>query len=378
MNLVALLDLQSVNELKNQHWPEGSIGETIEAYTLDAMIKNDAPHFVIISILKNENDFFIYGIRENFYSLYSPSRSLRMADAGSFTGTEEELSQALLKIREYGSIPIIISANQYNSYHLYSSYCLEEQTINLCSVDVKPDLNLILDDENVNNYWLTKVIKHTPNYLFNYSLIGYQSYLSSPDMLKTIEQMNFDAHRLGQVRQNISSTEPVFRNSDVLSFDCCSIRGSDFSASSESEPNGLYAEEACRLMRYAGLSNKLSSVGIFGWSLTKRNDTVSSEKLVAQLIWHFADGIINRIPDGIIGNENDYTIYNLSSEKIQEEIIFYKNKWNARWWMKVPLRNTGQSKYERHQVVPCNYEDYQQAMQGELPETWWQTYQKLA
>ena len=84
MNLVALLDLQNVNELKEQFWPQGSIGEAIEAYTLDQMIQEDSPHLVLISRLKDENDFFIYGIRENLYNLFSPSKSLRIADAGSF------------------------------------------------------------------------------------------------------------------------------------------------------------------------------------------------------------------------------------------------------------------------------------------------------
>lgn len=377
MNLVALLDLQTVNELKRTHWPAGSIGSLIEPYTLDLMIREEPPQIVLLSPLKNESDFFNYGIRENFYSLFSSSQNLRIADAGSFTGTDEELENALLKIRDYGSIPILLSANQELTYALYKSYCLNEQTINLCSIDSLPDLDIINEEKNANNYWLTKVISHSPNYLFNYSLIGYQSYISDTGMLKTLEDMNFDIHRLGQVRQHIARTEPLLRNADILSFDCCSIRNSDFLSSFQGEPNGLYAEEACRIMRYSGISNKISSVIISGWSLTKRNDTVSSEKLVAQLIWHFADGIVNRISDGEIGNSEDYIIYNISSEKIQEEIIFYKNKWNNRWWMKVPARDVNSSKFKRHQVVPCNPEDYQQAMSGELPDSWWQTYQKL-
>lgn len=377
MNLVALLDLQTVNELKEISWPKGSIGSMIEPYTLDQMIQSPPPHIVLLSLLKNESDFFNYGVRESFYALFSSSMNLRIADAGSFIGSEDELEIALSKIREYGSIPILLTANQSHTFSLYKSYCIDEQTVNLCSVDPSPDLDIIDEEKNSNNYWLTKVISHTPNYLFNYSLIGYQSYISDPGMLKTLEDMNFDIHRLGQVRQNIVTVEPILRNVDALSIDCCSIRSSDFLSSSQGEPNGLYAEEACRIMRYAGISNRLSCLVICGWSLTKRNDTVSSEKLVAQLIWHFADGVINRVSDGEIGNVNDYTIYNISSEKIQEEIIFYKNKWNNRWWMKVPVKDAKTSKFQRHQVVPCNAEDYQQAMKGELPDLWWQTYQKL-
>lgn len=377
MNLVAFLDLQSVHSLKEQDWPVNTIGHTIEAYTVDQMISTESPLIVIISPTNDENDYFLLGIREQFYAQFCHNKQIKIADAGSYSGSPKMFSQALQKIREYGSIPLVISANQAYTYSLYHSFCLDEQTINIASIDPKPDLNNFNGEGHNNNGWLSDVLTHSPNYLFNYSLLGNQVYLSDPDMLNTLQDMNFDIHRLGQIRSEIELTEPIFRNADLLSFDVGSIRNADFQAAVEPEPNGLYAEEACRLMRYAGLSNKLTAVGIFGWSLTRKNDADISEKLVAQLIWHLADGIINRIPDGIIGNEGDYTVYMLGSEQIQEDLVFYKNIRNGRWWMKVPLRQSAGSRYKRHQIVPCNYGDYQQAMSGELPETWWQTYQKL-
>jgi formiminoglutamase len=36
-----------------------------------------------------------------------------------------------------------------------------------------------------------------------------------------------------------------------------------------------------------------------------------------------------------------------------------------------------QSKYERQFLVPCSYKDYQDACKEELPEKWWQVYQKF-
>ena len=35
------------------------------------------------------------------------------------------------------------------------------------------------------------------------------------------------------------------------------------------------------------------------------------------------------------------------------------------------------NKYERHQLVPCDYDDYKKAMNNEIPNLWWKTYQKL-
>jgi formiminoglutamase len=377
VNLVAFLDLQLVHTLKGQEWPVNTVGQSIEAYSVDQMISEEPPHIVLISPMNDENDYFLLGVREQFYAQYCHPKRAKIADAGSFTGSSSEFAEALQKIREYGSVPVVISTNQSYTYSLYRSYCLSEQTINIVSIDPKPDLFVFNDEKHNNQGWLSDVLTHSPNYLFNYSLIGNQVYLSDPDMLNTLHDMNFDIHRLGQIREKIELSEPIFRNADLVSFDVASIRNADFQAAIEPEPNGLYAEEACRLMRYAGLSNKLSSVGLFGWSLTRKNGADISEKLVAQLIWHFMDGVIQRIPDGIIGNANDYTIYILNSEQIQEDLVFYKNIRNGRWWMKVPLRQSGGNRYKRHQIVPCNYEDYQQAMDGELPETWWQTYQKL-
>jgi hypothetical protein len=45
--------------------------------------------------------------------------------------------------------------------------------------------------------------------------------------------------------------------------------------------------------------------------------------------------------------------------------------------MNVPMNDHSKGKYKKHRIIPCTYDDYQQAMKGEIPDTWWQTYQKL-
>jgi len=44
--------------------------------------------------------------------------------------------------------------------------------------------------------------------------------------------------------------------------------------------------------------------------------------------------------------------------------------------MEVPFQ-TSLTKYERHHLVPCSYKDYQVACKDEMPDKWWQAYQKL-
>ena len=95
------------------------------------------------------------------------------------------------------------------------------------------------------------------------------------------------------------------------------------------------------------------------------------------MIWHFLDGVSNRIDDGQIGNEDEYVIYKIGSEDLSLDLIFYKNLKNGRWWMNVPINEHKKGKFNRHHVIPCSIDDYNQAMKGDIPDTWWQTFQKL-
>ena len=65
------------------------------------------------------------------------------------------------------------------------------------------------------------------------------------------------------VRGNFREVEPSFRDSDFVSFDLGAIRNSDCRGNIYPSPNGLYAEEACQLSRFAGLSDKICCFGVF-------------------------------------------------------------------------------------------------------------------
>ncbi len=376
MNLISLFNQEIVAELKSQHWQNNTIGNNIEQYTTDLLILEVAPKVVLLSVGDDPEDAFIKNIRTQLYQLFLPNSSFRIADLGHFSENINVLPEAIARIRKYGSIPFIISPNQSVTFSIYLAYCKLEQTVNILSIDDKADLEeegSVIGDNN----WLSHILGYTPNYLFNYSLLGNQSYLSNPDMLDLLQSLNFDVHRLGNLRKTLQNSEPTFRNADIVSFDLSSIRGSDCPGSMRRGPNGLYAEEACQLMRYAGLSNKVSAAGVFGWDILQIDLHFSSSSLTAQLIWHFIDGVSNRIEDGKIGNEDEYVIYKIGSEDLSLDLIFYKNLKNGRWWMNVPINEHKKGKFNRHHVVPCSIDDYKQAMNGEIPDTWWQTFQKL-
>jgi len=375
MNIFELLDLKDAEQLKKSAELINSIGSQIQLYDADALVSTEQPNLIFIGVPVDETDKSIYCIRKSLYNLFFADSNLQFADAGNFIGSPLDLSRIVQRFLSLGCIPVIFGADQSMTYYMYKAFCDNDQTINILSVDERPDLG---DPEESlsNSNWLSHILAHTPNYLFNYSLLGHQTYISHPEYLKALSSLNFDLFRLGEIRKDLQRTEPYFRNTDLLSFDVSSIRSSDATGTQNEGPNGLYAEEACQLARYSGMSNKMTAVGVFGWSTSSGSLPTNLHMLVAQIIWHFIDGIKNRIADGQIGNELDYTIYNLSPPGEIPDLVFYKNNRNSRWWMSVPMGNP-KNRFKRHQLIPCSYEDYKQAMQGDIPDTWWRTYQKL-
>jgi hypothetical protein len=178
------------------------------------------------------------------------------------------------------------------------------------------------------------------------------------------------------VRANIEETEPMVRNADILSIDVTSIRHSDAPASNQSSPNGFYGEEICQICRYAGMSDKLSSIGFY--ELNPALDVSDqSAFLFAEMIWYFLDGFANRQHDFPEKTSEDFIKYTVHNEEFSEELVFLKSKKTNRWWMVVGTKEVIGRKYTRHQYVPCSYSDYQMALNQEIPDRWWKVQQKI-
>ena len=69
--------------------------------------------------------------------------------------------------------------------------------------------------------------------------------------------------RLGTLRSNLVVAEPFLRDAHLVSMDISAVKQSEAPGTRFSSPNGLLAEEACQLARYAGLSEQVSCFGIF-------------------------------------------------------------------------------------------------------------------
>lgn len=271
-------------------------------------------------------------------------------------------------------IPVIVGGTQDLTYAMYQGYEELEQLINVMSIDRQLDLG---NPEDVisKDAFVSQLLMHRPCYLFNYSVLGYQSPFVKQPELDLFEKLYFDSVRLGEFVADPKVAEPLLRNSDLLSIDLQSIRCSDFQGDYYSSPNGFFNQDLCQLTRYAGISDKLTSLGIFNF--LPGNLTAAAHEQVAQLIWYFMDGVAQRVGDFPIGTKKEYTKFTVFLEEIKHDLIFYKSNKSERWWMEVPYPPRDGMKYERHHLVPCNKRDYDLAMENDIPDLWWRTYQKL-
>ena len=320
-------------------------------------------------------------VRKYLYGLFAGSFTARVADLGNImpghteTDTFYALSETIQFLVKQNITPIIIGGSQDLTFAQFKGYEKLEQTINVVTVDARFDIGSAESDLN-NKTFLGKIILQQPNYLFNYSNIGYQTYLVPQSSISMMNKLYFEAYRLGQIRDNITEAEPVIRHADMLSFDMNALKHSDAPGHEEAQANGFYAEEACQMMRYAGMNDKLSSVGLY--EINPDYDTQGkTSSLAAQMIWCFMDGFYNRKKDFPSRSSTDYMRFHVFLQENKYEINFYKSNKSDRWWMEVPYPPDKNLKFERHTLIPCSYRDYEIACKDEIPDRWWQTYQKL-
>jgi len=319
-------------------------------------------------------------IRKYLYRL-THNASLAIADMGNLKNgftlndTYFALKHVLKELLAKKILPVIIGGSRDLTYANFLTYENEEQVVNLVAIDSSFRIGNSEAEINAESY-LSKIILFQPNFLFNYSNIGYQSYFVSKQETDLLDKLYFDTYRLGVTRTAIQESEPIIRNADFISFDIAAIRQSEAPGNLCPSPNGFFGDEACVLSRYAGLSDKLSSIGFFGY-VPEKDIHGQTAHLYAQIVWHFLEGVAARKNEFPLVNKLDYTKYTVSLKSGTTEIVFYKSKKSERWWMDIPYPSHQKIQYERQLIVPCSYNDYKVACDDEMPDRWWLTFQKL-
>jgi formiminoglutamase len=319
-------------------------------------------------------------IRKKLYRLKKGFGQYKVIDLGnlrcSADGNESQLrlKEVCATLIESDVLPIIIGGTHAYTYGQYLAYEDMDKLVSLLNVDAFLDID---DDGNTinNTNHLHKILLHEPNYLFSLFQLAYQSYLIDNETLAVLEKLYFDAYRLGHLRQYLPEMEPIIRDADLMSFDITAIKSSDAPGSKKAQPFGLTGEEACQICWYAGLNEKLSSVGFYEYDPECDDAHKKTAAVTATMIWYFVEGYYHRKEEHNFKG-NDYLRYVVSMPTEPENLVFYKSKQSEKWWMEVPYPHD-KFLYERNLIVPCSYSDYELASKGEVPERWITTQARL-
>jgi len=320
-------------------------------------------------------------IRKAFYQLFNHWSNLNIVDLGNVkTGkdindTYFATTLVLTEVMKHKAVSIVIGAGHDLAFAMYKVYEATGRLINVAAID--PLFDIGNDTETLHSHsYLSHIIMHQPNYLFNYTNIGYQSYYVSKDHVELMKNLLFEAHRLGDIRQNIELAEPMIRDVNFLTVDTAAFRAADAPGVRVASPNGFTGDEGCRMARYAGLSYKLSSIGFFEYN-PHYDINSRTAKLIAQMIWYFIEGFSLRQDDHPASiSQEEFTRYLVQVSDWEENMVFLCHKYSGKWWMDIPVKRD-YFPYEHHYYIPCSKEDYDTAMHNDLPDRWWQYYQKM-
>ena len=355
--------------------PEQVLGRNLRIHTKqDGFPDLKDAKIVIVTLeprLKKEVSVH-FRFRKQFYQLFSGNWDFVCADLGELDPGENPkdtlfaLQTLVQEMHQRNILSVIVGGEQENTLGLFRGLSAMNTFINLTSIDAKLDFGapgvLVSDDS-----YMSKIITEKPNNLKQFTNLGYQSYYVSQEELDLMQKLFFDAYRLGELTANIHESEPILRDTDILSLDFNSIKAYELDYKN-GNPNGFDGAQICRLMRYAGLSDRLSVLGLFDMPVTSIAD-----QLLAQMVWYVLEGYSHRVNEYPFSTHEPCTKFVVPQE--QETLTFFRSDKSQRWWIEVPKEGTHNNKDETT-LLPCAEKDYRMAKKGEIPVRWWKSVQR--
>ncbi|MBT0606753.1 formimidoylglutamase [Aequorivita echinoideorum] len=359
--------------------PPGTLGKQIEVHSKIGELPDlKNTKFALLGIKENRDDVNYIGTdisfdsyRKAFYSLYPGNWNHKIIDLGDIEKGETSkdsrfaAKEVISSLLQKNIIPLILGGSQDLAYAQYRAYDGLGSMVNAVNIDSRFDLG---DAElPINNKsFVGKMVVDQPYNLFNYSVLGYQSFFNAPQEIALMEKLFFDAYRLGEIIADVQTVEPIMRDADMVIVDATAIKSADFSYKNNESPNGFDSREICAIARYAGISNRTSSFGVY--ELEDSQDGLSSAMLVAQIFWYFLEGVNFRVADDNFENDSDFTTYQVPVE--DEILIFKKSNKTDRWWITLPFISNVNNKLKSRALLPCTYGEYLSACNQEIPERW--------
>ncbi len=359
--------------------PIGTLGKQIEVQAKAGELPNlKNVKFAILGIKENRTDVDFMGgevcfdgYRKALYSLYPGNWNYKIIDLGDIErgATPEDTrfaaKEVIAALIDKNIVPLILGGSQDMAYAQYRAYDGRGEMVNVVNIDNRFDLGNA-DLPISNKSYVGKMVVDQPYNLFNYSVLGYQSFFNAPQEIALMDKLFFDAYRLGEVSSDITVVEPVLRDADMVTLDVTAIKSAELSYKNNDSPNGFDGREICAISRYAGISNNVKSFGVF--ELSDSIESKSGVMLVAQIIWYFIEGFNFRMEDDDFENERLFTSYKVP---IEDDVLeFRKSNKTERWWIVLPFLSNVNNKLKRRTLLPCTYGEYLSACNQEIPERW--------
>lgn len=282
-------------------------GDAIQLYTETGAFPDlHSTSIVIVGIPEDRTTVSNHGcaagpdaIRTFLYPLAAPDNLPPLVDIGNISPLDTPadmqyaVAEVLYKLLEHNHIVVILGGGQEFTFGNYKAYEILGRVINICAINS----HFAIGEDNTPHItslsYLRHIVEQMPNYLFNFNNLGYQSYFIPPDTAKLMQNLMFDTYRLGEVRADMELAEAILRNSNLVSVDISAVRQSDAPGQGLPSPHGFYGEELCTLAHFAGLSDNVSSFGLYGLNprLDNRGQTAH---LCAHALWYFISGCANR------------------------------------------------------------------------------------
>ncbi len=350
----------------DEGYKDGQLGKMIAIYG-DDFPDLDEVQVVLVGCGEQRGSGLIHGlseapdiIRRHFYSLFYWHQDIKLADVGNikpgslYTDSYAALKTVVQELMNDGKTVIILGGSHDLTLSQYGAYTAKKKAIEASCIDALIDLNL--DSPFKHESFLMEMLTGEPNFIRHYNHIGFQSYYVHPRMLETMDKLRFDCFRVGHVKENIDEMEPVLRNSSLLSFDITALAHA-YAPANTFSPNGLNGEEACVLMRYAGMSHNISSIGIYGYAPQHDKEELTA-KQIAHMLWYVLDGRSRGRREAALDEKDSFNEYHTAFAEV--ETTFLQSRKTGRWWMQLPDKK----------FIACSYKDYLLASSNEIPERW--------
>ena len=361
--------------------PKQALGKSIKIHTEQQGFPDlKGCSIAVVGLSEIRNAFFatyeykLEGFRKSFYSLFPGNWNFNICDLGNLPNgaTPEDTYFALKEIcnhlRQLNIITIFLGGGHDLIFPIYQSYQDNNQLVNIVSVDNQFDFSQ--EEELISGRsYMSRIIMEQPNFLYNFTNLGYQSYYIAQEELDLMEKLHFDSLRLGTLLDDVAQSEPFFRDANITGFDMKALNWQALNNSS-GHPNGIDARTICALARYAGISDRMEFFGVF-----EPLNTAVSHQLLAQIVWYFIEGYSSRFDEYPVLTSSGFTRYTLALSDM--EMVFYQSEKSGRWWIEIINQSYLNNKNKTTALLPCTHKDYLDACNDKIPDKWWKATKRI-